>query len=100
EIARTSFRVPSDAALDYWVKRFDRMDVKHESIQDQFGRKVLPFVDFDDQQYQLITDENNTGDEAGTPWRNGSISLACAISGHGSIIVRVIRFEAFKDVLE
>ncbi|KMO56181.1 glyoxalase, partial [Lacticaseibacillus rhamnosus] len=23
EIARTSFRVPSDAALTYWIKRFD-----------------------------------------------------------------------------
>lgn len=100
EIARTSFRVPSDAALDYWVKRFDRMDVKHESIQDQFGRKVLPFVDFDDQQYQLISDENNTGVEAGTPWQNGPIPLAYAITGLGPIIVRVSRFEAFKEVLE
>src|SRR5699024_7928190 len=58
EIAVTSFRVPSDAALDYWMKRFDRLDVEHEGIQNQFDRKVLPFADFDDQQYQLISDEN------------------------------------------
>src|SRR5690625_2214295 len=25
EISKTSFRVPSDEALDYWVKRFDRL---------------------------------------------------------------------------
>lgn len=39
EIYKTSFRVPNDAALDYWVKRFDRMDVKHQGIQELFGKK-------------------------------------------------------------
>ena len=32
EIFKTAFRVPSDAALDYWVKRFDRLEVKHTGI--------------------------------------------------------------------
>jgi glyoxalase family protein len=32
EISKTSFRVPSDAAIDYWVKRFDRLEVKHTGI--------------------------------------------------------------------
>lgn len=100
EIARTSLRVPSDMALDYWMGRFDRMDVTHEGIQEQFGRKILPFVDFDEQQYQLISDENNTGVKAGTPWQNGPIPLAYAITGLGAIIVRVNRFEPFKEILE
>src|SRR6476619_5041867 len=52
EISKTSFRVPSDDALAYWVKRFDKFNVKHKGIQEQFGKKVLPFVDFDDQHYQ------------------------------------------------
>ena len=47
--------------LDYWVKRFDRLEVKHTGIKEQFGKKTLSFVDFDDQQYQLISDENNEG---------------------------------------
>ena len=42
EIFRTSFRVPSDEALEYWVKRFDRYHVKHGGIQEQFGKKVCP----------------------------------------------------------
>src|SRR5699024_7497065 len=65
EITRTSLRVPSDAALDYWMKRFNRLNVKHQGIQEQFGKKILPFVDFDDQQYQLISDANNTGVDSG-----------------------------------
>src|SRR5699024_8533950 len=74
--------------------------VKHRGIREQFGRKVLPFVDFDEQQYQLISDENNTGIEAGVPWQNGPIPNAYAITGLGPIIVRVSRFEPFKEVLE
>src|SRR5699024_7691739 len=53
EISRTSFRVPSNAALEYWLKRFDTLEVEHEDIQVQFDKKVLPFEDFDGQRYQL-----------------------------------------------
>src|SRR6185312_10827971 len=56
EISKASFRVPTDKALDYWVKRFDRLGVKHTGIKEQFGKKTLSFSDFDDQQYQLISD--------------------------------------------
>ena len=100
EISRTSFRVPSDEALDYWVKRFDRLNVKHSGIKEQFGKKVLPFVDFDDQQYQLISDEHNTGVESGTPWKNGPILLEYAITGLGPIVFTYSNFEYIKAVLE
>ncbi|WP_087974342.1 ring-cleaving dioxygenase [Oceanobacillus rekensis] len=100
EISKTSFRVPSDKALDYWVKRFDRLEVKHTGIKEQFGKKTLSFVDFDDQQYQLISDENNTGVAAGTPWQKGPIPLEYAITGLGPILVRVNNYDYFKEVLE
>lgn len=67
--------------LDYWVKRFDRLDVKHTGIKEQFGKKTLSFVDFDDQHYQLISDEHNTGVASGTPWQDGPIPLEYAITG-------------------
>ncbi|WP_163527481.1 ring-cleaving dioxygenase [Halobacillus ihumii] len=100
EISKTSFRVPSDEALDYWVKRFDRLKVKHSGIKEQFGKKVLSFVDFDDQHYQLISDENNEGVSAGAPWQNGPIPLEYAITGLGPIFVRVDNIDYFKDMLE
>ncbi|MEK5395090.1 ring-cleaving dioxygenase [Paenibacillus sp. FSL K6-2859] len=100
EIAKTSFRVPTDAALDYWVKRFDRLDVKHTGIKEQFGKKTLSFVDFDDQQYQLISDEFNEGVASGTPWQKGPIPLAFAITGLGPIFVRIADFSYFKEMLE
>ncbi|GAE27836.1 glyoxalase family protein [Halalkalibacter wakoensis JCM 9140] len=100
EISKTSFRVPSDVALDYWVKRFDRLEVKHSGIKEQFGKKTLSFVDFDDQQYQLISDENNEGVEAGTPWQKGPIPLEYAITGLGPIFIRIAQFDHFKEMLE
>ncbi|MBA9028703.1 ring-cleaving dioxygenase [Peribacillus huizhouensis] len=100
EISKTSFRVPSDAAIDYWVKRFDRLEVKHTGVIEQFGKKTLSFVDFDDQQYQLISDENNEGVVSGTPWQNGPIPLEYAITGLGPIFVRIAQFDYFKEMLE
>ncbi|WP_339317251.1 ring-cleaving dioxygenase [Paenibacillus sp. FSL R10-2734] len=100
EIAKTSFRVPTDAALDYWVNRFDRLEVKHNGIKEQFGKKTLSFVDFDDQHYQLISDEFNEGVASGTPWQKGPIPLEFAITGLGPIFIRIADFNYFKEVLE
>ncbi|MBT2722728.1 ring-cleaving dioxygenase [Bacillus sp. ISL-46] len=100
EISKTSFRVPSDEALDYWVNRFDRLEVKHTGIKEQFGKKTLSFIDFDDQQYQLISDEFNKGVESGTPWQKGSIPLEYAITGLGPIFVRIANFDYFKEMME
>ncbi|MGP4040053.1 ring-cleaving dioxygenase [Gracilibacillus sp. D59] len=100
EIYRTGFRIPSDAALEYWVKRFDKLDVKHDGIKEQFGKKVLNFVDFDDQQYQLISDEGNEGVASGTPWQDGPIPLEYAITGLGPIFVRIQDYKYFKQVME
>lgn len=99
EISKTSFRVPNDEALDYWLKRFNRLGVKNTGIKEQFGKKVLSFVDFDDQQYQLISDENNKGVAAGTPWQNGPIPLEYAITGLGPIFVRTAYLDYFKELL-
>jgi glyoxalase family protein len=100
EISKTSFRVPSDESLDYWVKRFDRLEVKHTGIKEQFGKKTLSFIDFDEQQYQLISDEFNKGVESGTPWQKGPIPLEYAITGLGPIFVRIANFDYFKEMME
>ncbi|CRH22522.1 Putative ring-cleaving dioxygenase MhqA (fragment) [Carnobacterium maltaromaticum] len=40
-ISRTSFRVPTDAAIDFWLKRFDEFSVEHAEIETKFGKKNL-----------------------------------------------------------
>lgn len=100
EISKTSFRVPTDKALDYWAKRFDRLEVKHNGIEEQFGKKALSFSDFDDQRYQLISDEHNEGIGSGIPWQKGPVPLEYAITGLGPVFVRIADFDAFKQTLE
>lgn len=100
EILKTSFRVPDDESLSYWEKRFDRLEVKHTGIKEQFGKKNLSFIDFDDQQYQLISDETNKGVGSGTPWQNGPIPLEHAITGLGPIFIRIVDLDYFKEILE
>ncbi len=99
EISKTSFRVPNDTALTYWVKRFDRLKVVHTGIEQQFGKKTLSFSDFDDQQYQLISDELNKGVDSGKPWQKGPVPLEYAITGLGPVFVRIANFEALKAML-
>ena len=99
EISKTSFRVPTDAALEYWVKRFDRLGIKHTGIAEQFGKKTLSFSDFDNQQYSLVSDQFNKGVAAGTPWQKGPIPLEYAITGLGPLHVRIANFDALKAML-
>lgn len=100
EIYRSGFRVPTDAALEYWVKRFDKYEVKHSGIKQLFGKKIINFEDFDEQQYMLISDENNEGVASGIPWQNGPVPLEFAITGLGPIVIRIAEFDYFKKVLE
>ena len=99
EISKSSFRVPDDAALAYWVDRFDHFKVAHAGIEEQFGKKILSFTDFDDQQYQLISDELNKGIASGTPWQKGPVPLEHAITGLGPVFVRLSNVEALKAML-
>ncbi|RCW73227.1 ring-cleaving dioxygenase [Saliterribacillus persicus] len=100
EIYKTGFRVPSDEAIYYWEKRFDRLNVKHSGVKEQFGKKVISFVDFDEQNYQLVSDELNDGVASGKAWEDGPIPLEYAITGLGPLFIRIQDFNYFKQVME
>lgn len=98
-ISRTGFRVPNDAALEYYKERFEEFGVKHDGIQELFGKKVLPFEESDGQRYQLFSDEKNEGIAPGTPWQEGPVPVDKAIYGLGPVEITVSYFEDFKNVL-
>ncbi|KRN57799.1 ring-cleaving dioxygenase [Carnobacterium divergens] len=98
-ISKTSFRVPSDNALDYWLERFDQHNVTHTGLTSQFGNKSIQFVDFDGQQYQLISDEHNSGVPAGIPWQKGPVPYDYAIVGLGPIFLTVSSLDAMRLML-
>jgi len=100
EISRIGLRVKDDASLAYWLKRFDHYKVKHEEIKTLFGKKVLYFEDFDDQEYALFSDENNIGIGSGTPWLNGPVPVEFGITGLGPIFFRVNNVERMALILK
>lgn len=99
-ISRTSFRVANDAALTYWLERFEKYDVRHEEIQERFGKKGFYFYDFDDQQYQLISDENDQGVPGGTPWKKSNVPTEYGIVGLGPVFLTVPDGEYMGMILE
>lgn len=38
-ISRTGLRVPNDAALEFYLNRFEENNVKHDGIKELFGKK-------------------------------------------------------------
>lgn len=99
-ISRIGLRVPNDAALDYYLERFDEHDVKHGDIEELFGRKVLKFEEKSGQRYQLFSDENVNGVEPGTPWKNGPVPEDKAVYGLGPIEITVSYFDEFLQLMQ
>ncbi|MHC5373473.1 ring-cleaving dioxygenase [Enterococcus sp. LJL120] len=99
-ISRTSFRVPSDASLDYWLNRFTEKNVEHGEVKERFGKKYFEFEDFDNQRYQLISDEKNVGVAGGTPWKNSNVLTEHSIIGLGPAFVTVQNLKHMRLVLE
>lgn len=98
-ITRIGFRVPSDEALKWWQERFDTLNVRHGKIETLFGSQHLYFSDFDDQQYQLVSDENNHGLGSGTPYRESPLPNEYAISGLGPTYIKVNYQDDLEHVL-
>jgi glyoxalase family protein len=99
EIAKTSLRVPDDASLLYWKKRFEFYGINHLPIKKLFGISMLEFRDFDDQEYVLVSDEHDTGVKPGIPWSKGPIPDEFAIRGLGPVFFRVSQKELMHQVL-
>ncbi len=100
EVAKSSFRIPNDNALEYFKKRFEVYNIKHKEISELFGKKVLFFWDFDEQEYFLISDENDKGIASGTSWLNGPVPNEFGITGLGPIYFRASNLENITNILE
>ncbi|GEL78632.1 ring-cleaving dioxygenase [Tenuibacillus multivorans] len=98
-ISTTSLRVPNDEALEYWEQRLTEHDVEHEGIVEQYGRKVLPFKDFENQRLILVSDEQNRGVAGGTPWNKSAADPKYGIIGLGPIHLTIPNLEPTEAIL-
>ncbi|PKR77069.1 ring-cleaving dioxygenase [Halalkalibacillus sediminis] len=98
-ISTTSLRVPSDEALSYWENRLNQYEVENEGIIEQFGRKVLPFEDFEKQRLILVSDEKNLGVVGGHPWEKSPVDSTHGIIGLGPIHLTVPDIKPTEAIL-
>jgi len=98
-ISLTGLRVPSDAAIEYWVNRFDEYSVKHQGVSEQLGRKVIFFEDPEGQRLMLVSDEKNEGVEGGIPWDKSPVPVEYGIVGLGPVRLTVPELAPTEDKL-
>lgn len=98
-ISTTSLRVKDDKALNYWQQRLEEHNVDQDPIQERFGRQTLMFRDPEEQRIQLISDQSNTGVEAGTPWSQSPVPVKHGITGLGPVFLTVQDLKATEKVL-
>ncbi|MGM8216060.1 ring-cleaving dioxygenase [Bacillaceae bacterium W0354] len=98
-ISTTSLRVPNDEALEYWLTRLSEANVENDGIIEQYGRKVLPFRDGENQRLILVSDETNRGVAGGTPWGKSEADPKHGIIGLGPIHLTVPDLKPTEDVL-
>lgn len=99
-ISRTSFRVPTDEALEFWHKRLHIHGVNAEPIKTVFSTKTFSFSDPEGQRLMIVSDEGQDGIPGGTPWKRDDIPLEHAIIGLGPTELTVEHAEATIDLFK
>ncbi|MBK3494544.1 ring-cleaving dioxygenase [Viridibacillus sp. YIM B01967] len=87
-ISNTSFRIKSEEALQYWIKRFDELEVEHGETLDRFGRQTLTFQDFEGSRLMLVVDDGK-GVPYGEAWVGSDVPAEFAIVGLGPVTLTV-----------
>lgn len=88
-VTSIGLRVPTDAALDYWVQRLDEYKVNHEGIASLFGVKGIRFEDFDGLRLRIVSDENQPVQTKGVPNAWSDVPQEFAIIGLGTVEITV-----------
>jgi glyoxalase family protein len=85
-IARTGFRVPSRASLDYWSDRLAQLKVSSGQIVERSGRAMLELRDPEGQRLSLVVDD---GRWTPRPWDRSPVPSEHQILGLGPITISV-----------
>jgi glyoxalase family protein len=96
-IAGTAFRVSSRDALDFWVKRFEELNVKQTGRHLFADQEILPFRDPEGQQLYLVNDQG--ADFEGQLWPHPEIPEDYLIRGLHSVILSVAEAAPLAELL-
>ena len=97
-ITGTAFRVVSREALDFWLDRFEGLEVEHGEITLFAGRELLPFEDPEGQRLFLVNDDG--AEFEGELWSRPDIPDEYTLRGFYSIILSMPSFEQLIPIFE
>jgi len=86
-IVRTCLRVKGEAALKWWVERFDEFKVPRGDIFERDGRLTLRFEDPEGQRLALV-DDGGAGDPPAS-WERSPVPQEHQIRGLGPIVISI-----------
>jgi len=95
-IVEIGLRVPDRAALDWWAKRFDELDVPHGVIEEIAGYPTLRIADPEGQRLALVA---GGSDADFAPWRQSPVPLEHQIRGLNHVMLAVDRLAPTARVL-
>lgn len=95
QLTVTSFSIPENA-VDYWIKRFDKFNVKHEAPQRRFEDEL--FIYFEDKEGLGLELVSNSKDER-QGFTYGNIPLEFAIKGFYGITLSEECYEKTASLL-
>jgi len=88
-ITQIGLLVPSLESLQYWKKRFELFDVKHEEITTFAGRTALPFEDTEGLRLILLNNNGEEIPEYWSPWEKSNVEREHRILGMGNVEITV-----------
>ena len=89
------YSVPK-GSLEFWSKRFNDLEVKHQSVNERFGELYLPFEDPDGLLLNLVV--SNT-DDSRKAWTTEDVKEDVATKGFHSIVLAVRNTEHTAAIL-
>ena len=89
------YSVP-EGSLDFWKKRFEKLNIRHDEIGERFGEKHLAFQDPDGLRLNLI--ETKQKDER-KGFETSEIKTGVALKGFHTVILTLINIKATAAIL-
>jgi glyoxalase family protein len=89
------YSVPK-GSLDFWTKRFEANQVKHQPVSERFGEQFIQFEDRDGLILNLVAP---TATDNRKPWTTAEVSEEVATKGFHSIVITVRNAERTAKVL-
>ncbi|PHN01661.1 VOC family protein [Flavilitoribacter nigricans] len=94
QAATTTFSIPK-SAIDYWLKRFEHLQVSHKPPQERFDEVVIYFEDWDGLGLELIANDRDQR----APFTYGHIPLEHSIRGFYSVELWESTYERTESLL-